>query len=283
MLGFDVDCVDIVKHINYFILKMKNNCDALSVTGKGIYPISMVAKLVDLSARSIHSWVRSYEKYEPMNGCRRRMWKPQLLYLDGQKYLTFRDLLELRVISIFKKYNIHYRILVALSEVVSAYYATDYPFVTSRFSTDGKNIYVKDNRSYNKITNVYNKNILLPEVERCIEKEVITIENNEIKVAAKTTKNKIFRAVDEFDYVVEKEIRFKEQRPVEWCVDPERYSFVCLNPDFYAGYPTVGYMPTSRIYKDSQSGQSIDSIAAEYELNAEMVKQAIHFESEYLN
>jgi uncharacterized protein (DUF433 family) len=133
------------------------------------------------------------------------------------------------------------------------------------------------------VTNIYDKKILLPHIEKWMEKEIVELDNGELKIVQPFSKNKINQILGEYNNIIDNEIVFDEKKPVEWCIDADSFGDVCLNPEYHAGYPIVDFIPTATIYDLSESGMDIDEISAMYSLEKHLVKQAIRFEREYLH
>lgn len=240
------------------------------VLGKGLYPLPLAAKLVRVNYASVWRWIKSFEESKQHQHNKPLIWEPNVITIENTRYITFNDILELRIIKIFRKYNIKFKVLAALSSLLSKYLETNSPLINARFSTDGKNIYIK-NDLFSNITNIYSKQILLPE----IEKEIIRLEQK---------KGNIQSFITEYKEVVDQEIKFNSNHtPEEWCINPQKYPKICMTPDVNAGHPTISNIPTSILFQKYNAVGSTKEVSCFYMISHDDVLQAINFEKEYIH
>lgn len=242
--------------------------------GKGLYPLPLAAKLVRVNYASVWRWIKSFEESKRNQHDRPLIWKPSVITIENTKYITFNDILELRIIKIFRKYSIKFKVLAALSSLLSKYLETNSPLINARFSTDGKNIYIKNDLFLN-ITNIYSKQILLPEIEKEIEKEIIRLEKG---------KGNIQSFITEYQGVVDQEIKFgNDHTPEEWCINPQKYPKICMTPEVNAGHPTIANIPTSILFQKYNAVGNTMEVSKFYMIPHRDVLQAINFEEEYIH
>ena len=114
--------------------------------GAGIYPLSQAARLVGESARNVRRWLRGYSwKYRDGRSFSGPLW--HALYeneeLPGGTAISFRDLLELRMVAQFVKHGVHLKVIRATIEAATKHFGSDYPLSNRRFLTDGKRIFLE--------------------------------------------------------------------------------------------------------------------------------------------
>lgn len=110
----------------------------LSLVGLGLYSPSEAAELTHVPAKRIRRWLLGHkigEKSYPA------LWHSQLEKFDiDQLYLSFLDLVQLRVAEAFINEGLSPQKVRRAIEVGSQIVASDYPFANAKFRTDGKTI-----------------------------------------------------------------------------------------------------------------------------------------------
>lgn len=114
-----------------------------SFIGVGIYSVPEASRLTDVSSQRIRRWIKGYtfsvgqirKKSPPV-------WQSQLPEIDGKISLGFLDLMEVRFVSEFRDRGVSWKTLRMAAERAKQLFHTDHPFSTTRFVTDGRNIFV---------------------------------------------------------------------------------------------------------------------------------------------
>lgn len=111
----------------------------LSLVGLGLYSPAEAAALTHIPAQRIRRWLTGHrigEKDYPA------LWHSQLekFDLDDQLYLSFLDLIQLRLADAFIREGVSAQKVRRAIEFGAKIVASDYPFANAKFRTDGKTI-----------------------------------------------------------------------------------------------------------------------------------------------
>lgn len=216
--------------------------------GIGIYTVPDASRLSDVPAARIRRWLagnsRSYggqSVFDPP------LWRSALLDVDGTLHLSFRDLIELRMIDRFRAQKLS---MVYLRKVVVAaqtLIGDTHPFSTSRFKTDGRRLYLEVLRSTN-------------------EPELIEVLSGQ-------------HAFHSIISAGLKDVQFDGGVASLWTPEAGRGE-VILDPDRSFGQPILrtSGVPTATIRMLSQAGRTFKQIANDFEIPEKAVRSAIAFE-----
>ncbi|WP_445488525.1 hypothetical protein [Rhodopseudomonas sp. RCAM05734] len=110
----------------------------LSLIGLGLYSPTEAAGLTNVASRTIIRWLRGHaidgREYRPL-------WKSQLASFPGESpYLTFLDLVQLRVADAFIREGLSAQKVRRAIEYGTEIVSSDYPFANAKFRTDGKTV-----------------------------------------------------------------------------------------------------------------------------------------------
>lgn len=105
-----------------------------SLIGVGVYSISEVHRLTAISKSVVGRFVK---KYKGRGG----LWGGKEQNLGNFHYLTFMDLVELRIINAFHVKGVSWQKICRTAEYAQERFETDYPFSHKRFKMDGEHIY----------------------------------------------------------------------------------------------------------------------------------------------
>ena len=113
----------------------------MTFLGTGVYPLRQAARLVGTNADAVRRWLLGYKRgrqeYEPL-------WQPELKGAElGEAVISFRDLLELRMVAAFAEHGVSIRVIRATADYARQAFSTDYPLTARRFLTDGKTIFLE--------------------------------------------------------------------------------------------------------------------------------------------
>ncbi len=108
--------------------------------GIGLYTPADASRLLGVPAPRITRWLRGYSKgdreYEPL-------WRSQVDLDDGQVYLGFRDLMEVRIADRFIGLGISSQRVRAAIRLASTMIGDARPLSTNQFRTDGRGIFLR--------------------------------------------------------------------------------------------------------------------------------------------
>lgn len=121
----------------------------MDLTGIGLYTLKEAERFTGADSREVSRWLFGYSF---KNGASAPLWRTQLIGLeDGQKFIGFRDLLELRIVKTFIEHNVSLRVIRAAIDSARDIFSTDYPFTANRFLTDGKSIFYEALQSHGDV------------------------------------------------------------------------------------------------------------------------------------
>lgn len=113
--------------------------DAQPLLGVGLYTVTEAARLLAANPATVRRWMMGYGRE---SSYRPGIWAPEIKLDDGERFLSFRDLIELRIALKFGRLGVHLRTLRKCHQRAIEELGTPYPFSTARFATDGKAIFL---------------------------------------------------------------------------------------------------------------------------------------------
>jgi uncharacterized protein (DUF433 family) len=109
----------------------------LALIGIGLYTPSEAARLIGVPGQKLVRWLRGHSiggrDYEPL-------WSPQVDLRDGSTYLGFLDLVQARLANAFIRSGLSPQKVRRAILLGRQILATNYPFASARFRTDGKTV-----------------------------------------------------------------------------------------------------------------------------------------------
>jgi len=112
----------------------------ISVLGKGIYPVPDAARLAKVTPRRIRYWLGRRDPERAKSTHSPGLWSGQHEPIDDKFVLGFLDLQEVRFVDAFLRAGVSWRVLRRAHEIARQRYATQHPFCTRQFTTDGGQI-----------------------------------------------------------------------------------------------------------------------------------------------
>jgi uncharacterized protein (DUF433 family) len=226
---------------------VRDNGDLL---GRGVYTVPDAARLAGVNQTRIRRWLtgnaRLY-KGEIINDP--PLWSPVLADIGGSLHLTFRDLIELRFVDLFRQQKISMPYLRKVVHAAQSLVGDSHPFSTSRFKTDGKKLYMEL-------------------VHRTKEPELIEVLNGQ-------------HAFHSIISVGLKDIEFEAGVASRWFPVAGKGEVV-VDPQRAFGQPILNLsgVPTDTIRMLAGAGRTPKEISADFELAEKSVKAALAFESQ---
>ncbi len=108
--------------------------------GLGLYAVPEASRLARVPAWKIRRWLKGHTRrgrhYEPL-------WDPEVPAFDGQIYLSFRDLMEIRIANRLIEEGISAQKVRAAIISARDLFDRERPLSTNRFKTDGRDIFVQ--------------------------------------------------------------------------------------------------------------------------------------------
>ncbi|WP_346906518.1 helix-turn-helix domain-containing protein [uncultured Roseibium sp.] len=219
-----------------------------TLIGVGLYSFAEAARLLGINPSKLNRWLKGYNfkgiSYQPL-------WDAEVVLDDGDKFLGFRDLIELKVAIEFVKLGVSANKIRRAIELSRELFQESYPLTADKFKTDGKNIFIK-----------------------------IMEENDGGKIEERIINT--FKRQYEFSRIIDRSLQwvdFDENRiPTQWwplgknkniLVDPGRAFGQPIEKE--SGVPTA-------ILAQAANDVGIKSAAEIYDVSNEAIKRALEFE-----
>ena len=110
--------------------------------GKGIYTLTIAAKILKMNPQKMRRWIKGYTYYKNME-CRsyNPLFKTEYKYNPNDVVISFLDLTELLFINSFLQYGISIQKIRKAAIAASKFLDTSHPFAIRKMFTDGKTIF----------------------------------------------------------------------------------------------------------------------------------------------
>lgn len=238
-----------------------------SASSRGIYPLSEAARLAQLPAQTARRWSVGYA-FSYRGETRRSAGVVALAMppIGKQVDLTFAEMLTLRLVKGFKDAGLSLRTIKLVAQAAARDFGTPTPFVTRRFRTDGRRVFLE-----------------LRGQAEAIEKTEIAPRDRELI--------EVLSGQRQFADVVEPSLYAK----VEWTDDIATRWWplgtdraVVLDPAVMFGAPRVRESRLSTadlaaaVRAEGGGEAAIAAVAEWYDLPAAEVRDALEFETEWL-
>jgi len=123
---------------------MDTVANEIGIIGKGAYTVSDARRLTGVPESRIRRWLMGRSRlYRGDVVHDAPLWTPVLPLIEDGLYLTFRDLIELRMVDRFRQQKISMPYLRKLVAAARELAGDTHPFSTSRFRTDGRRFYLE--------------------------------------------------------------------------------------------------------------------------------------------
>lgn len=224
--------------------------DGVVTLGVGSYTAAEAARLIGISARTVHRWLAGYV-YREAKGEKRAMpplWEVQLPSSDAHLELGFRDLIELRFVKGFVGAGVGLKAIRNVLDFARDCVGDTHPFSTRRFKTDGRRIFLD---SLERIDN---------------QSELLDLKSRQY----------VFRQVVERTF---KDLDVDHDRVSRWRPYQGKPSIV-IDPQRSFGQPIAAEsgVPTVVISEAVTAEGSQQRVAALFEISLGAVRDAVRFE-----
>lgn len=229
---------------------MNSSSSTSELLGIGLYTIAGTAELLRISPRTIRRWMSGYD-YRQGDVIRHvdPLWVPALPQPDGETELSFRDLIELRFVQAFTKIGLDLRTIRGCLDLARDCVQSDRPFSSGRFRTDGQTIFLEGLKTSD---------------------DPILLDLKRRQYVLKGVLDQTFRDLDVEDDAVARWRPFHGKRSI--VIDPDRSFGQPIAAEF--GVPTL-------VLADAVEAEgSVARVAALYEVNVGVVKDAVKFQRE---
>lgn len=118
--------------------------EADSYWGKGAYTAPEASRLTGVPTSRIHRWLEGRTRaYNGETVFDHALWTPELPALEGKLHLSFRDLIELRVVDRFRRASTSLPYLRKVVSSAQQLLNDTHPFSNARLKSDGKRLYLQ--------------------------------------------------------------------------------------------------------------------------------------------
>jgi uncharacterized protein (DUF433 family) len=115
-----------------------------SLIGIGLYTIPEAARLTRISVPRIRRWLAGYHySVAGVEHASAPLWTPEVPKFGSKLELSFRDLMELRFVSLFLESGLSLHVVRRAMERAREITGEERPFSTQRFRTDGRSIFLE--------------------------------------------------------------------------------------------------------------------------------------------
>lgn len=217
--------------------------------GKGAYTAPEAARLVGVPVSRVHRWLEGRSRqYHDGEAFDPPLWIAELAPIDGRLLLSFRDLVELRVVDRFRASHLSMPYLRKVVQAARDILKDTHPFSNARLTSDGRRLYVE-------IVSATNDPQLI---------EVLSGQHAFHSIVSQGLKD------IEFDGDFARSWRPASGRG-EVVVDPERS----------LGQPLLDRsgVPTSIVKLHADNGRTAREISRDFEIDTKAVRSALAFEA----
>jgi uncharacterized protein (DUF433 family) len=217
--------------------------DWKALSGIGLYPVPMVAKLVNEKPRVVRSWLEGYPNSDASPIILR-----QLPPIGGKAVYGFLDLIEARFIKHFGDLGLSPQSIRKVATKLRAKHHEDHPFATkNRFRTDGRKIFIEvvETEEERRILDIITDNfVMAPMVDPSL-----------------------------FDTVL-----YADDLAYRWRPYPNVP--IVLDPKIAFGRPVIegAWATTRTIYSSFKVEGDFAAVADEFRLDEDAVRHAVEFE-----
>jgi uncharacterized protein (DUF433 family) len=224
----------------------------MNIIGTGIYPLHQAARLVGEEPRALRRWLLGYSRLYKGEKVRSfPLWDTQLKD-EGlpDDVIGFRDLLELRMVSVFVRHGVDLKVIRATVDAATQFFGKGYPLTNHQFLTDGKRIFLQameQTTGQARMIDVLKKQFVFSEI----------------------IKPSLYAGIE-----------YDTNGAVRWFPLARRKSIV-LDPTVQFGTPIVAQagIPTDTIYASYLAeGRDHATVARVFDITPKMVGDAIEFE-----
>ena len=223
----------------------------MQLTGIGLYTFHEASRLTRIPLRDLRRWLDGYsyrDRKHHESIAIAPLWKTEFSdeQVDG---ISFHDLLEVRFVHAFRHHGVSLQTIRVASQRARELFATDYPFTSRQFRTDGRTIFASA-------------------MEETGETELLDLVKRQYAFR-RIIEPSLYRGI-EFN---------QDQVATRWYPSP-RSKAIVLDPEVAFGKPIVtdGGVRTSILYEAFAAEGDKDFVAKLYEVPASAVDAAVAFE-----
>ncbi|AUQ59738.1 hypothetical protein PhaeoP30_02854 [Phaeobacter inhibens] len=220
--------------------------------GLGLYSLPEASRLLKASPRNLRRWMAGYD-YRRGDDLHHvaALWEPDLPRTENHVEISFRDLIELRFVKAFLEKGIGLKAVRNCLEYANECIQSDRPFSSGRFRTDGRTIFLES-------------------LEAAKEPKLLDLKG----------KQYVFKQVVEQSF---KDLDLEGDIVTRW--RPYRgKSSIVVDPARSFGQPVAAAsgVPTIVLAEAFYAEGSASAVAAMYEVDESVVRDAVRFHEELL-
>ncbi|TET51644.1 MAG: hypothetical protein E3J64_06505 [Anaerolineales bacterium] len=224
-----------------------------NLLGVGIYTVPEASRLTGIPSRSIRRWLVGYTfRHHKKETRMPPVWRGDLPRVDDKAALSFLDMMEARVINVFRKLGVRWPMLRNVATVASEKFGTSHPFCTERFRTNGRRIFI----------------------------DVLDSASGEKSLQDVVTDQTAFKRI--LDPFLSGAVEFSpDDVAIRWWPLGQRRQVV-IDPHRSFGQPIVATegVPTTVLHAAHKANRSWDAVASWYGVTPRAVRDAVRFERE---
>jgi uncharacterized protein (DUF433 family) len=215
------------------------------LVGRGLYTVAEACQMTGIPTATFRRWVFGYVRrrnaerveYRPIS-------PPEIGRIEGHLVVGFRDLLEVRIVHAFRMAGVSWHVI-RLAAANASRPGRTHPFLSERFRTDGRTIFLESFREAGE--------------ERLVD---------------------LARNQHAFHRVIAPSLRdvlFEGDEPRAWYPLWPR-KMVVVDPTRSFGRPIAGGVPTDILAQSAARETSLDVVARWYEVPLEAVRAAVDWQ-----
>jgi uncharacterized protein (DUF433 family) len=221
----------------------------VQIIGRGAYTAAEAGRLARVPVTRVHRWLEGRERsYAGKTVVDPPLWQPEFPRMDGRLFLSFRDLIDLRVVDRFRRMRVS---LPYLRKVVSAareILRDSHPFSNAQLKSDGRRVYI----------------------------EILSATREPALVEILSGQHAFHSIISEGL----RDIEFEGDAATLWR-PAEGKGRVVVDPRRSFGAPILAEygVPTAILKLHADEGRTVSEIARDFELDDRSVKAALSFEA----
>jgi len=216
--------------------------------GKGAYTAPEASRLTGVPTSRIHRWLEGRTRiYDGETVFDSALWTPEFPALEGKLHLSFRDLIELRVLDRFRRAKTSMPYLRKVVSSAQQLLGDTHPFSNARLKSDGKRLYL----------------------------EIVSGTHEPALVELLSGQHAFHSIISEGL----KDITYEGESAAYWTPGEGRGAVV-IDPRRSFGQPVLAQsgVPTAIIRLQAQAGRSAREISRAFEVDEPSVRAALRFE-----
>ena len=220
------------------------------LVGIGLYTLADAAHLLKTPRRNLRRWMLGYDYTR--DGTTRHvqpLWKSDIQFEDSEVELSFRDLIELRFVKAFTEKGIGLKAIRHCLDFAQECIQSDRPFLSGKFRTDGKTIFLES-------------------LEKSNDPKLLDLRNKQF--VFKTVVEQTFRDLDLEDNIVSQWRPFRGKQSI--VIDPMRSFGQPVASD--SGVPTIALAEAVEVEGSAKQ------VAALFEVDLKVVRDAVKYHQE---